>query len=110
MNKDKINIYRSGIAGESDQNKPRMRTSGTIDQICVTGNHKQTPGEIRKWLVLSQEKAMKEGWKNFRIETLNIDGDEFNLPNSYICLVGDRIETDNEVKQRVEHLIASTLR
>jgi hypothetical protein len=96
MTEKKVSPYY----GEMYSDK-KIKTRKTLAKICISGNDKVTPTKLLKWLC-----ALKtDGWENLRIETRTEEGGEFQLDSEYIVFVGDRMETDQEFKDRQTRIL-----
>lgn len=106
MKKKSVNPYTSSVGGiNENSDKPILRKNEIAAEMYFSGNEKVAPEAVTKWVADETKKAKEKGYKNLRIEPYQHDADDDNLESNYLRLRGDRMETENECRQRVGHVV-----
>lgn len=80
----------------------------SISTLWFNDNDQDTENSIDATILFLEQskKAVKEsGYENVVVVPSQEEGDENNLSNSYIIVMGWRLETDNEYKNRLVNLL-----
>jgi hypothetical protein len=95
---EKVSPYYGNLYSDKKITVKKM-----LGEVRVTGNDKVSPAKLLKWLCGLDT----NGWSNLQVDTRHEEGDDNNLPDDYITVEGDRLETDKEFKERQEWILNS---
>ena len=93
---------------DTESGEARLMLRGKeIARLCVDGNDPVDPRKLIEWMGVSEGKASQTAdWTNLRIRVSIRAFEEYqSLEHSYVVLVGDRLETDDEYNARQDEII-----
>lgn len=98
------NPYRSPIVGDNSNNNQRILVETTVESFYFDPNRPPEPEKLSAWITATLRKAKKQGFSDIYVRIDEDPGDENNLLSYFLCICGNRLETDKEFEERMQNL------
>ena len=76
-----------------------------IDSVCLNDTQGNPIDDVIKWLAETASEAQLQGYTSLKVRSDYYEGDECSLPRNYLSVYGNRKETDEEHKKRIDNII-----
>lgn len=74
-------------------------------KIWFSGNENMSPEDLIGKINELKKQAKAAKWFNLYVKVHVVEGDDSNLPDDFLVLIGDHFETDQQYKKRQESII-----
>lgn len=92
------------LSASDAKNFEKQVITGQYEKIWFSRNKPMSPDDLISKINFLKSKATQNGWFNLRVRPVIREGDENNLGEEFLALIGDHLETDEEYNKRIKNL------